>query len=113
MVQTAGGSWWQRFRGRHVDPVAICTFCDRPPAAVAKLVAGPAVYVCDACIARAERVISAGRASGDLHLETNPRARCSFCDVRRTKVAAMVAGPARLCADCLRLCREIVDGRAT
>jgi len=113
MVETAGGSWWQRLRGRRADPVAICTFCDRPPSAVAKLVAGPDVYICDGCIARAERVAAGGAdPAGALTAEVRPTARCSFCRIRRSKATAMATGPATICADCLRLCRQIVDERA-
>ena len=113
MVQAAGGSWWQRLRGRRVEPAPICTFCDRPPSAVAKLVTGPAVYICDACIPRAE-LVAGGEAdpSGRLRAESNGRARCSFCRIRRSEAEAMVTGPAAICADCLRLCRQIVEGRA-
>jgi hypothetical protein len=113
MVQTAGGSWWQRLRGRRVEPAPICTFCERPPSAVAKLVAGPAVHICDTCIGRAERVAGGGAdPSGRLRAESNGRARCSFCRIRRSNTEAMVTGPAAICAECLRLCRQIVDGRA-
>jgi hypothetical protein len=113
MVQTAGGSWWQRLRGRRIDPVAVCTFCDRPPSAVSKLVAGPAVYICDRCIRAAERVMAGGAdAGGALRCESSPRARCSFCDIQRSKTAGMVAGPAAICADCLTLCRQIIDERS-
>ena len=113
MVQTAGGSWWARLRGRRAPAVAICTFCNRPPAAVSKLVAGPAVYICDACIARAAQVIGGGDDPlGILGREMNPRTHCSFCRIRRSKTTAMVNGPARICADCLQLCRQIVGERA-
>src|SRR5437773_11798306 len=42
IVAAAGGTWWQRvWRTRSVRRDAVCTFCDRPPSEVEKLVAGP------------------------------------------------------------------------
>lgn len=109
IVDEAGGSWWQRLRGRKPERVPICTFCNRPPAEVTKLVAGPEVYLCDACLARAERVVAATASAGETWaLEDDPRARCAFCDIRRSKVQAMVSGPATICDQCLTLCRQIV-----
>src|SRR5262245_60400518 len=47
IVEGAGGSWWQRvWRTRNAKRDAVCTFCERPPSEVAKLVAGPDVYIC-------------------------------------------------------------------
>ncbi len=98
IVQEAGGSWWQRvWRSRTVKRDAVCTFCDRPPSEVAKLVAGPNVYICDGCITRAER-------------SRHPvKRRCSFCGKNRPTHAV---DDAAVCAECLTLCREIADGRA-
>jgi hypothetical protein len=54
IVEAAGGSWWQRvWRTRVAYRDAVCTFCERPPSEVSKLVAGPNVYICDGCIERA------------------------------------------------------------
>jgi ATP-dependent protease Clp ATPase subunit len=39
-----------------------CTFCRRSEHQVRKLVAGPGVYICDACIEIAHRIVSEGRA---------------------------------------------------
>src|SRR5260221_7931635 len=45
IVGGAGGSWWQRvWRTRVVYRDAVCTFCERPPSEVEKLLAGPNVY---------------------------------------------------------------------
>lgn len=35
-----------------------CSFCGKPAAEVAKLVAGPRVYICDRCVAEAQRVMN-------------------------------------------------------
>jgi ATP-dependent Clp protease ATP-binding subunit ClpX len=36
-----------------------CSFCGRPDAEVAKLVAGPRVYICDRCVETAARIMAA------------------------------------------------------
>jgi len=36
-----------------------CSFCGRDESQVAKLVADPKVYICDACVAEASRIMSA------------------------------------------------------
>ena len=36
-----------------------CSFCGKGAAQVAKLVAGPKVYICDRCVAEASRIMSA------------------------------------------------------
>jgi ATP-dependent protease Clp ATPase subunit len=35
-----------------------CSFCGKSAADVSKLVAGPKVYICDACVAVASRIMS-------------------------------------------------------
>ena len=35
-----------------------CSFCGKDAAQVSKLVAGPKVYICDACVAEASRIMS-------------------------------------------------------
>ena len=44
-----------------------CSFCGKNAAEVSKLVAGPKVYICDACVATASRIMS------DLGGETSPQ----------------------------------------
>src|SRR5262245_39260641 len=60
IVSAAGGSGWQVWRGRRVKRDAVCTWCDRPPSEVDKLIAGPKVFICDACTAAAEKNLKAG-----------------------------------------------------
>src|SRR5919106_161691 len=59
VVTAAGGSWWQAWRRRSAERDPICTWCERPPGEVAKLIAGPKVFICDACVAAAERAVKA------------------------------------------------------
>lgn len=113
IVHRSGGSWWRRaWRGRRGPLDAICTWCDRPPSEVAKLVAGPNVYICDACVTAAARVErGAGKAGGPLKLaKTGSRERCSFCHKRPGETRTVVTGSAaHICSECLRICREIME----
>ena len=114
IVNDAGGSWWSRvWRTRRVQPDAVCTWCDRPPSEVDKLVAGPHVYICDACVTAAESVLAGDRpATGpfDDVRTTGVASRCSFCGKRASADRPIVSGPAgRICGDCLTQCREIMD----
>ena len=113
IVTASGGSWWRRaWRTRRTQADAICTWCDRPPSEVAKLVAGPDVYICDACVTAAGRVERGpGKAGGALKLaKTRSRERCTFCQKRSSDTRSLVTGPAaHICSECLRLCREIMQ----
>lgn len=112
------GSW----RPGEID--LSCSFCGATQHAVRKLIAGPSVYICDACVELAEGVISSGRAAGTRlgQLSTVPeqdgQMRCSFCGKHRDQVtgqasmSAAYAGepsvPAVVCVECLSLCTEII-----
>jgi|SRR4051812_38458394 hypothetical protein len=113
IVSGAGGTWWTRmWRGRNIKPDAVCTWCGRPPAEVAKLIAGPRVYICDACVTAAERTAAGRRANGFRHVTKSMTLRCSFCRRRANTLRTIVtaeAGP--ICTECLRTCREILDDR--
>src|SRR5437867_10430591 len=86
IVNDAGGSWWRRvWRTRIVRRDAICTYCGRPPGEVAKLIAGPNVYICDACVARAEKALKPGTNRGPAVLSRSLTARCAFCHKRKSE----------------------------
>ena len=116
IVDVAGGSWWRRvWRTRNLTRDAICTWCDRPPSEVSKLIAGPNVYICDACTAIAERAMTGStRSAGELRqAREGEKGRCSFCSKKKSHKRPLVTGPAaNICGECLRICREILDGRA-
>jgi hypothetical protein len=108
IVDDAGGSWWKP-RTRDM----VCTFCGRPPSEVAKLLRGPNVFICDACIGLAERA-AAGGPGGALALARAGKAACSFCGKRRSAEKALVIGPeSNVCDACIGVCRQILedDGR--
>jgi hypothetical protein len=112
IVNRSGGSWWRRaWRARRATD-AVCTWCDRPPAEVTKLVAGPNVHICDDCVTAAVRVErGTGKAGAPLKLaKTGSRERCAFCRKRPSETRTVVTGPAaHICSDCLRICREIME----
>ena len=113
IVHVSGGSWWRRaWRTRRSTQDAICTWCNRPPSEVAKLVAGPNVYICDGCVTAAGRVErGTAKTGGPLKLaKSGSRERCTFCHKRPSDTRQVVTGPsAHICSDCSRICREIME----
>jgi hypothetical protein len=112
IVNVSGGSWWRRaWRTRRTTRDAVCTWCDRPPSEVEKLVAGPNVYICNACVSAAGRVEHGTAKGGPLKLaREGGRERCSFCRKRVSPDRALVTGPvAHVCSDCLRICRDFME----
>ena len=99
---------WQT---RTVRPDAVCTWCGRPPSEVGKLIAGPKVYICDGCVAHAEKA-AAGRAAGAFTAPGTRRVagRCAFCNRRAAADRTLVPSTAAaVCTACLTTCREILD----
>lgn len=39
------------------DHALVCTFCKKDEHTVKKLIAGPGVYICDACVALCNRIL--------------------------------------------------------
>jgi hypothetical protein len=113
IVDGAGGSWWRRiWRSRNVRGNLTCTFCGRSQDAVARLIAGPKVFICGECVAAAEQALSGGSPAavriplapaGD-----NSKTRCSFCSKRRSAGRPVLTGPASICGECLDVCRQIL-----
>ena len=76
-----------------------CSFCGRAQAQVAKLIAGPGVYICSGCVALA-------RAWPAL---PQPGRTCTFCGQWDPNSGRVVAhGAATICGECLDLCDEII-----
>ena len=132
IVEEAGGSRrWIRARGggRRDDLLLVCSFCGKSQDQVAKLIAGPSVYICDGCSALARTVVSSGEpvrteagwltAAPDRKQPVN--VPCSFCGKRRDQVAGMAEStaqtarkvPAAICTECLDLCEEIITEELT
>src|SRR5258708_17769596 len=105
MVGSAGGSWWHRvWRSRNARRNLICSFCQRPDNQVAKLIAGPEVFICDACVALSERTKNGGsRAARDPFTlsKEGAKVRCSFCRKRRTADRPVLTSSATsICGEC-------------
>ena len=115
MVSGAGGSWWRRvWRSRNVKGNLACTFCGLTQDEVARLIAGPKVFICDDCVARAETTVNRGLPAEGHGLLTlagiDARTRCSFCGKRTTPARAVLTGPAaNICAECIAECRQILN----
>jgi hypothetical protein len=122
IVEAAGGA--RRWRSRGHPPLELaCSFCGRAQRKTRKLVAGPGVYICEACVELAKTVIASRRIAettlGPLQAvsEDAARRRCSFCGKYRHQVTGLAttvdnpcgkfAGDAAICAECLTLCSEI------
>jgi ATP-dependent protease Clp ATPase subunit len=116
IVNASGGSWWRRvWRTRNATRDAVCTWCDRPASEAAKLVAGPNVFICDACLDLADAALHDAWGTSDT-LRRAPeggKERCSFCSKRGGHARSLITGPAaNICSECMRICRDFMDGRA-
>jgi ATP-dependent protease Clp ATPase subunit len=76
-----------------------CSFCGRAQQRVAKLIAGPGVYICDGCVGLA-------RSWPPL---AYPGRSCSFCGSWSPREnPATGRGAVAICRQCLELCQEII-----
>jgi ClpX C4-type zinc finger len=98
IVKASGGVPGRRWRK---TGALICSFCDRRDHEVAKLIAGPGVYICDRCVRTSRTQL------GQLRDGT---VTCSFCGKLATQRAMTQrnGGSPRVCGECLDLCDEIL-----
>lgn len=100
IVKASGGVPGRR--RRKAGNLLSCSFCDRKQHEVAKLIAGPGIYICDRCV-RSSRP--------QLDDPTDPKAACSFCGKTAAQLVTMAqreGGSPRVCRECLDLCDEIL-----
>lgn len=71
-----------------------------------QLVAGPGVYLCDACFGRAAAQLTPRHAPMDA-------VRCRFCHQMRPPADATSVGSVVVCADCLGAIEELLAGRGS
>lgn len=117
MVGSAGGSWWKRvWRSRNLKGSLACTFCKRSQSEVARLIAGPKVFICDLCVSKAEKSITGSVPTLPPSLVLageGARGRCSFCGKHRMADRPLLTGPTgNICGDCLKVCRQILTDSA-
>jgi hypothetical protein len=91
-----------------------CSFCGRSSNEVAKLIAGPGVYICDGCVGRVRQVLDTGEPTGTelsliVSLPEGSTLKCSFCGQPASRVSAMADGSRlSMCANCVKLCEDIL-----
>jgi ATP-dependent Clp protease ATP-binding subunit ClpX len=61
--------------------VLSCSFCDRPSTEVAKLVAGPSVYICDSCVGLCNEILT-GEAGADAEPAERPAGEVLLARIR-------------------------------
>ena len=117
IVEAAGGGrrWRRSAKTPRPGP---CSFCGRTAEKVKTLIAGPGVFICDRCIPLASQALATGEPTGPPGAAITPvtaeamTEKCSFCGKRRHQVPGLAAaGDARICAECLELCHEILTER--
>jgi hypothetical protein len=89
-----------------------CSFCSKQQAEVVKLIAGPAVFICNECVDDCSAALATSEPTGTITMIIGKaaQARCSFCGKEPREVAGMVGVPtARICSQCLRICEEILE----
>jgi hypothetical protein len=92
-----------------------CSFCGKKQSDVHKLIAGPAVYICDQCVGHCFKAVVEGEPTGNITmvLGKQAEARCSFCGQKPVDVVRMVGVPtARICNQCVKICGDILEGTA-
>ena len=98
--------------GRRREIMMRCSFCNASQRDVAKLIAGPDVYICGECIATATTVAATRTAATGprqvvMGLDGRP---CGFCSKRAAQVKAVVkGGRGHICDECLELCNHILE----
>jgi hypothetical protein len=118
IIEAGGGTGGWRSKKSSAKNL-ICTFCGLTGDEVAKLIAGPGIYICDACVGLVHRVVDSGSPveTERTRIERVSRvsdAKCSFCHAPVQKTTAMVAGPGvRICDVCLDLCDEVLAAAQT
>lgn len=122
-----GGRPWRRQEFSDTGTL-ICSFCGTAQRKAKKLVAGPAIYICDRCVQRAGRIAADHDHTavdvGDLVAVGRHHAgQCGFCGKPRSQVECLVTTTTQpvleprkakdpavaICNECLRLCDEIME----
>jgi len=117
IIESSGGTAGWKPRNKTTADLA-CMFCGAARADVTYLIAGPGVYICDACVHLARQVVEEAdrRDRPRTHLDPLPVTSalgCSFCAKTASQVARLIAGPGvRICDQCLQFCVEVIAAQA-
>lgn len=90
-----------------------CSFCGKKQAEVVKLIAGPAVYICNECVGDCSKALAIGEPTGRITMiiGKTAEARCSFCGQKPIDVVGIVGVPiARICNQCVKICGDVLAG---
>jgi len=77
------------------DVIASCSFCDKPDAAVERLVAGPGVYICNECIELSATIVEGSARSSE---EESSRRRADYYDRSSEDILALLPALVRSAA---------------
>jgi ClpX C4-type zinc finger len=114
IIEATGGTGGWKARKKPKGGLLACSFCDLPKNAVAKLVAGPGIYICDSCVALAQQAIAEAGPVENLRtrlqlVSKESDLKCSFCGKAARMVGTLVAGPGPyICDGCLQICEEVI-----
>ena len=104
-----------RILGRGPKDLLVCSFCGASHRDVASLIAGPFVYICGGCVAKAVQAIKAEPQHGPeatemILIPATEMSDCAFCGKERYQTEHLVTAPrgGRICDECLDLCSEII-----
>ena len=95
---------------QHLDSLQ-CSFCGKFQGQVKRLIAGPAVYICEQCIVTCTSFLleeDAG-ARGEVTAVSEVSSRCDFCGRKRPEVWQLVGvAGCKICSGCVEICNEIL-----
>jgi hypothetical protein len=116
IIESSGGTAGWKPRKKTTADLA-CTFCGATKTDIAHLIAGPGIFICDACVTLARQLVQEADQQNRprTHLDPLPATStlgCSFCD--KTGGHRLVAGPGvRVCGQCLDFCAEVLAAQST
>jgi len=87
------------------DDLMRCNFCGKSHTEVAKLIAGPNVYICNECVVVCNLIIGDEQQTGSVKTSTP---QCFFCGKSQDKVEKLFCGTqGNICNECVEICNEI------
>jgi len=89
-----------------------CSFCNKKQFDVAKLIAGPAVFICNECVDDCSTALAKREPTGSITMIISKagEAKCSFCGrspIEGSGIVGVATG--RICYQCIKICRDILS----